>query len=415
MQGNTYRPCMRYHKISSMNTYTTPGFDKDFYQSYSSLVPTLRISGVLAQVISALTEYGVIYTMIAHSVEALFRNQVQLIAHLGALTGTIFIEVGLRKFLPYSFRAILYKRYQGLHLVLSILIFSAAALLLTASGTLSYYGSHSIVRHFTPPPNENSEKPFMQQREDAELKVDQRWALDSSLVQQRYVKVREQVEAQYHQSAVALIGKPGYLRLQARKATELAKLEQERVQQLNTALRHRDHELESIANRYDAKIKNLEDSNAIARTTAQKQVYRQGTNLGLFTIMCLLLLIFCIGIEETHKKGAGIAEVAPMPIGRNTPGLWTMFWRSAWRSWETRMQQWITHRFPQQIESAVVSTANTIDCAHCGKPYTPNRRSQRFCQKSCRLGYHAAKYNGKKFFPVAYKKVANNGSLNGAR
>lgn len=395
-----------------MERYTTPGFDKDFYQSYSSLVPTLKISGFLAQVISALTEYGVIYTMIAQSVEAFFRNHVHLIAHLGALTGTVFIEVGLRKFLPYSFRAVLYKRYQGLHLVLSILIFSAATLLLIASGTLSFYGSHSIVRHFAPPPNENSEKPFMQQREDAELKVDQRWVLDSSLVQQRYVKVREQVEAQYHQSAIALIGKPGYLRLQARKATELAKLEQERVQQLNTVLQRRDHELESVANRYEAKIKNLEDSNAVARTTAQKQVYRQGNNLGLFTIMCLLLLIFCIGIEETHKKGAGIAEVAPMPIGRNTPGLLTMFWSSAWRSWETRMQQWIAHRFPQPAEAEVVPKTS---CAYCKKPYTPNRRSQRFCQKSCRLEYHAERYHGKKFFPAAYKNVAKNGSLNGVR
>ncbi|MDV7397081.1 hypothetical protein RZS08_37120, partial [Arthrospira platensis SPKY1] len=70
----------------------------------------------------------------------------------GAAIGTAMLEVGLRKFLPYSFRAILYKRFAGLHLAMSLAILAVTIGLLAASGLLSFQGSREMVEQVAPPP-----------------------------------------------------------------------------------------------------------------------------------------------------------------------------------------------------------------------------------------------------------------------
>ena len=96
-----------------MNTqYTTPK-DWQFFQSYAGLLSTLHILGYIAQLISALTEFGVIYTLVRQSVAETFPEYAAAAALSGAILGTAFLEVGLRRFLPYSFRVFYFQRYRG--------------------------------------------------------------------------------------------------------------------------------------------------------------------------------------------------------------------------------------------------------------------------------------------------------------
>ena len=130
--------------------------DEGFFNSYATLTPTLYKLGFLAQVVSALTEIGIIYSLVYSALVDFFPGIAHLAALFGAVVGTAFLEIGLRKFIPYSFRAILYKRFQGLHLVMSVFIFAVAIGLLFSSGLLSFKGSKDLVAAVTPPANQQT-------------------------------------------------------------------------------------------------------------------------------------------------------------------------------------------------------------------------------------------------------------------
>jgi H+/gluconate symporter-like permease len=97
--------------------------DEKFFGDYASLAPTLVALGYLAQVVNALTEFGVVYSIVKASLQDFFPNYAPAVGLFGAIIGTAFLEVGLRKFIPYSVRAILYKRFAGLHLFISCFVF----------------------------------------------------------------------------------------------------------------------------------------------------------------------------------------------------------------------------------------------------------------------------------------------------
>jgi hypothetical protein len=61
------------------------------------------VTGYLAQAISALTEFGVIFSLIKSSLMEIFPDYATQWALLGAILGTLFLEAGLRKFLPFFF------------------------------------------------------------------------------------------------------------------------------------------------------------------------------------------------------------------------------------------------------------------------------------------------------------------------
>ncbi|HRF39935.1 MAG TPA: hypothetical protein PK198_14190, partial [Saprospiraceae bacterium] len=126
--------------------------NEEFFQRYAGLIPTLSKLGYLAQVVSALTEVGILFALILNAVADIMPPGLATMTGItGAILATAFIEIGLRKFLPFSARQILNKRFAGLDLVMSVAIFTASLLLLTASGALSFYGSKETVAAVVPP------------------------------------------------------------------------------------------------------------------------------------------------------------------------------------------------------------------------------------------------------------------------
>jgi len=110
--------------------------------------------GYLAQIISALTEWGILFALLYNYVADLAPTWAAPIAATGATLGTAFIELGLRKFMPFTVRAILYKRKQGLDWWMSVFSIGTCIVLLACSGLLSFKGSKITVAAATPPPAE---------------------------------------------------------------------------------------------------------------------------------------------------------------------------------------------------------------------------------------------------------------------
>ena len=130
--------------------------NEDFFSRYATLRPTLSKLSIIAQIISALTEIGIIYSIIFSRVVDFLPMYATTIAMLGAMAGTAFLEIGLRKFTPYSIKAFIYKRFSGLDLAMTFFILLVNVGLLTASGYLSFKGSKELVGIASKPKQETT-------------------------------------------------------------------------------------------------------------------------------------------------------------------------------------------------------------------------------------------------------------------
>lgn len=307
--------------------------DEAFFKDYAGLTPTLNKLGYLAQVLSALTEFGLIYALIESSLKDFFPIAAPLAGLFGAVVGTAFLEVGLRKFIPYSVRAILYKRFAGLHLFVTSFIFAVTLGLLGASGYLSFQGSKELVKITAPKPKLESLAPVdslaQVQREAAlrqyaadSLEVVQRFALPLSAAKEKHSaklaqealalkrwEARERAEGGRYATQKAAV-KTRIAAIQAQQAEELASMEADKAQALGAALKARNKALEGIEVERQKQRQKLEGKNTQAEAHNAQQVKKYGGGLAYFTLIALGVLLLSIAIDEIHKKGAGIEEAA---------------------------------------------------------------------------------------------------------
>ena len=304
-----------------------------FFRDYAGLTPTLVKLGYLAQVVSALTEFGIIYALVKGSLQDFFPTAAPLAGLFGAVVGTAFLEIGLRKFIPYSVRAILYQRFAGLHLFITAFVFTVTLALLGASGYLSFQGSKELVSITAPRPQLASLAPvdsLAQIQQEAALR---QYSADSLAQVQRFAPAlaaaREKYSAQLAQEALALRRWEGRERtegrrygtqkaevrgriaaIQAAQAEELAQLENSKAQALGAAHEARNKALGAIDSERTAQRRKLEGKNAQAEAHSAKQVKKYGGGLAYFTVICLGVLLLSVAIDEMHKKGSGIEEAA---------------------------------------------------------------------------------------------------------
>jgi len=133
-----------------MKTLTNLPREKAFFDNYAKLVASLAAAGIFAQAVSGLTEIGAIYLSIKQSLQPLSIGWMAEILAVGvAVIAALVIELGLRKGLPVFVDAILYKRFKGLHLPITIFVGLLVTILIATSGLLSFYNSKVIVNDFT--------------------------------------------------------------------------------------------------------------------------------------------------------------------------------------------------------------------------------------------------------------------------
>ena len=335
-----------------------------FFRDYAGLAPTLSTLGYLAQVVSALTEFGVIYALIEASLKDFFPTAAPLAGLFGAIVGTAFIEVGLRKFVPYSVRAILYKRFAGLHLFVSCFIFTVTLALLGASGYLSFQGSKELVRLTAPQPQLASLAPVDSLAQEQREGALRQYSADSLAQEQRFAPAlaatREKYSAQLAQQALALRNwenrertegrrygsqkaqiKARIADIQATQAAELARLEDSRANALGAALEARNNALGGIATERAQQRRTLEEKNTQAEAHNAGQVERYGGGLAWFTVVCLIVLLLAVSIDEIHKMGSGIEEAALPNQYYFSQSVWGEFWEMVADKANYNLRAWI--------------------------------------------------------------------------
>ncbi|NUN99956.1 MAG: hypothetical protein HUU01_05000 [Saprospiraceae bacterium] len=318
-----------------MKTFKTLPTNEEFFKKYAMLVPTLNILGYLAQVVSALTEIGVIFLLIFSSLANFFPAVAFPVAVVGCVIGTAFIEVGLRKFTPYSVRAILYNRFQGLDRIMSIFVLAACLLLLGASGFLSFKGSKTIIEAVAPPPATITTASADSTASTAKAETMEQYRADSIGIASRY-------EAQAHAlktsgtSAIAaekielrnieakeratgqLFGtqKRGARKriadLEANRDAQLAQLEANKAAELANLTDERKSATQRIEADHSARKDSVTTYNNSAIQQTDNQVKTYGNGLAWFTVVCLIVFILSVALNEVHAKGSGIEEV-PQP------------------------------------------------------------------------------------------------------
>lgn len=317
-----------------MKSFLTLPKDSDFFNRYARLIPALGVSGYLAQVVSALTELGVLFTAIHSSLVFFVPKLATGGALIGAIIGVAIIETGLRVLLPYSARAILHRRFAGLDLPLTIIVWTACVVLLSAGTLMSYHGSRDVVDQIKPKPKLEGTRAADMEYQQAEQKVLTTWRTDSAEIAGRYGAQLDATKAQY---AALIAQASGQLQrieakersgqrftsaknqardrvatLEAEQAGKLATLQTEKSKEMSTASGRKNEALVSAAAALGKVKEQTEKANkeTIAETDQRTNRYKGG--LSWFTVICHLILIVSIAVDEIHKKGSGIeAKVIP--------------------------------------------------------------------------------------------------------
>jgi hypothetical protein len=283
--------------------------EQRFYSRYAPLVPTAKKTGYLAQVVSAGTEFGVIYSIAFSNLVPLFPERAAAAALVLAVVGVAFIEIGLRKFLPYGARAVIHRRWQGLDGWISGFVLVACLILLGTSGALSFTGSRSLVAAVAPPPEitttQATDSTTTARKESTAANysemigaVEQSAAadlleLDAALL--RYVEREDRTGRRYttkkNQIREQIEG------VKAERARRVAKLRTERAQALARIDEH-----------HAVALEELEKENDTAQATAAALVDDYGNGLAYFTLFGLLVLVLSVIIVELHHAGSGMSE-----------------------------------------------------------------------------------------------------------
>lgn len=316
-----------------MKIFRTLPTDESFYHRYVQLIPTLYRLGIIAQIVSALTEFGIIWALVYSAAEDFSPAWAPTIATVGAIIGTALLELGLRKFTPYSIRAIIHRRFSGPDLAMSVIILVAALGLLGASGFLSFRGSKGVVAAVAPPAEQRSEEPARELYNEATTEAKEtyrtakadirsRYSAQAEALQQQYAgkvgveearldryKAREKATGNSYRTAIGRINSH-IAEIKAEQAEELAALRKAEAEELAAAQATQQQHTAEAREELAAQRAAVTTFNQQAEAERRENVARYGGGLAWFTVFCLLIFVLSVTLHELHHKGAGIEEKA---------------------------------------------------------------------------------------------------------
>ena len=309
------------------------GEDQQFYTRYASLVPTLTKLGYLAQVVSALTEAGILYAVVFSSLAPFWPETAPTAALFGSLVGTLFLELGLRKFVPFGARAVIHKRYKGWDGWITAFVLAVAAGLIVASGLLSFKGSALLVETVAPEPETVTTAAPDSLAIAANATAGD--LLTASLTATR-ARFADLIEATEQTAGADLRQLDGQLRrtvekeqrtgkryttrkvqiraeidaVTAARTRKVSKLKTERANALDALQTSHRAKLETIDKDHRQSREQISQSNEQAKAEVAARVANYGGGLAYFTLFCLSVFIVAVIIQELHRAGAGIEEQA---------------------------------------------------------------------------------------------------------
>ena len=345
------------------NLRSTPN-DMDFFAVYANLRRKIIASGYFAQVVSALTEVGGIFAASLSILLPIFGSHSVYIAAVIAVIGTAVLEIGLRVVAPQMIDAILYKRWQGLHLAMSISVFILGFVLLGTSGVLSYKNSKTVVDTMVEEPELDSLAiQAAQIKYNAELsKLNRAYQVDSSEIAQRY-QTRVQAEKAAYEGKLGSAKRElsniynrerrtgnSYATAKDRARQGIADVEAEEAAALAEITREQGEALAAIKSEYKAKadkaVGEIKTSHQTASTERDQTVSNYGGGLAYFTIVCLFIFLASVILDRIHAKGSGIKETVELSQYDVSPPAIV----EAWQAFRERVQTNIRTRIASYAE-----------------------------------------------------------------
>jgi len=320
-----------------MKVFRSLPTDDGFFSRYATLTPTLYKLGFLAQIVSALTEVGIIYSLVYSGTVDIFPELAPYFAAAGAVIGTAFLEIGLRKFVPFSVRAILYRRFAGLDLAMTIFILLTAVGLLFTSGALSFKGSRSMVEAVAPEAEQRNTAAADSLYQAEKLEAEAAYKADSAAVASRYAaqieaqrkayrskidvqktrldryRQREEATGKSYATAISYINSK-IETLEAERDEKIAVLQEAQAQDFTVVLNRLQAATDEARNQLAEARTEVKAFNKESEAENETKVSRYGYGLAWFTVVCLFVFVLSVTIFEIHHKGSGIEEKAmPTP------------------------------------------------------------------------------------------------------
>lgn len=349
--------------------------DKLFYDKYASLIKSVVLAGIFAQIVSGMTESGAIFTSTKASLEPFYLGWWGvLLAGIVAALATLVIEIGLRKTFPVAVDAVLYRRWSGLELWISIFVWLLSVALFTTSGLLSFHNSRVIVDDLTPEAEQQTTTSADSTYQAETAAHRQTFVADSTLIANSYAAKTTSTRAAFdgrikakdekirgYESREARTGRSYASRkdrtrqeraeLEAEKAEALAALEAARADELTQArTNYREQIKEATASRKTA-TDEVKTANQQAEKDRLANVNKYGGGLGWFTVVCLFLFAVSVVLDRIHRKGAGITESVQIEAYDFRPGALREWWSA------------ITERINYSLHNRITAFANETPSA----------------------------------------------------
>ncbi|MGH1433095.1 MAG: hypothetical protein ACRBG0_01410 [Lewinella sp.] len=346
-----------------MKQLKTLPHDEEFFSVYAMLIRTIRRSKTAAQLVSAATEIGIIYTASLSALQPIFPDVAAVIALGVALLGTAVIEIGLRVLAPQSVDAVLYRRYAGLHLPMTIAVALLTIVLLGTSGLLSFKNSKVIVDTFAPEATQQETTPVdsIYQSQEQEERI--LFTQDSTSLAERFaaemtatstafdqsIAVKERELRNYRHKEIRTkqsfaTRKDQVLlerdQLKAERAQALAQLERQRQAAFTDLRTAAKDALTLVSTAYTVELDSIKRVNTLALQQRDTTVSNYGLGLGWFTLVCLFIFCVAVILDRVHAKGSGIEDKVEISQYDFMPSVWI----NAWQALRERLNYWFQER-----------------------------------------------------------------------
>jgi hypothetical protein len=332
-----------------------------FYERYADLIHSLTKVATISQVVTGATEIGILYALLSKAFSDILPPQyIAFCAMIGAVFCAALLQIGLKKVFPYSVCALLFKRFKGLDLAITIGVFILTVALLVVSVFLSWSGAKDIADFaIQSPTTKTTDK--ADSLKAADVAIAQRvFSSDSATIETKFKGKVEAIQSEY-QSRIAEIerysnGKQA-TSMRAELKTKLAKLDSDKATEIEAKASIRQQAFDRAESRNSNETATITTDNGEAKAKAKQKQDRYGSYIGYFTAFCYVFFLCVFALNEIYHKGANI-EIKPLPSQRHfSPSVIALFIETVKEKtdvfFRTKIQAFADKTAAQPLPSAV--------------------------------------------------------------
>jgi hypothetical protein len=293
-----------------------------FFDRYANLIHSLTRFAVVAQLVTGLTEIGIIYALLYPSISDLAPSYAPGVTTPLSILFASLLQVGLKKVFPYSVRAILFKRWKGLDLPFSVAVFALTGALLSVSILLSYKGSHDIIDIAIAPPTEKTTTATDSTKAATEREATAIFRTDSATIETKFAGKSEALTSEFQSRASGYDAQASRAKgsiykaelaakaqgIRAELKTKLATLQSDKATELEAKATERKATINRATDKNDNATALILSDNKEAKGKAENRKGRYKNYIGFFVLFCYIFFLIAFVLDEIHKKGSEISE-----------------------------------------------------------------------------------------------------------